>query len=166
AGARLAVRVAAPPAGGDRVPEPYRRLRAKVEAHPGGAELLAAVERHREEIVHLVNHRRPVALAWHRARGPALLATLLNTIRAGGEEIPAAVDGVASDAALERMIVALAAHGSPALRTAIDEWRAALLEAVRGSADLDQALEKLDAAAPGRMAAATERQPLAVGSGR
>lgn len=149
AGERLERRVAvAAPTESEPVPAAYLRLRARLLRHAAGARVLAAAEAHREEIVNLVLHHRPVTRAWHHGRGPAFLATLLNTLRAGGEELPPPIGGVPGDMLLERMMGALKVHGSPELCEAVEEFGPALLEAVRGSAVLDDVLDKLEASAP------------------
>lgn len=123
--------------------ETYQRLRR----HPAGAWLLDLAKAHRAEVVHLVNHDRRVMVAWHRAHGPAFLATVANTLRDGGDELPTTVQGVSLDAALERMGSVLTAHGSAALREAVEEHGPALREAVRGSGTLGELLAALNTAA-------------------
>ena len=100
-------------------------------------------EEHREEIVHLVTGHRPVTVAWHRAGGPAFFAAGVNTLRAGGDTLPSLADGTSLDLALARVGDALVAHGSPALRAAIEAHRVAILDAVRGSITLGEVLDKL-----------------------
>ena len=144
-GARIFVPAAIVPEPGAG-PAAYRAVRERLTRDPAGAWLLELAEEHRVEIVELVTGRRPVTVAWRRAHGPAFLAAALNTLRAGGETLPGPVEGTTLYAALERIGAALAAHGSPWLREAIAEWRPVLLEAVRGSATLDEVLGKLDTA--------------------
>jgi hypothetical protein len=124
-------------------PEIYARARAQLMRDPAGAWLWALAEEHREEVVRLVTTCRPVTVAWRRAGGPAFFAAGLNTIRAGGNELPIQVNGLSLEAALDRVGQSLAAHGSPPLRAAIEEHRNAILQSVRGSATLQDVLEKL-----------------------
>jgi hypothetical protein len=126
--------------------EAYEAARERLRAEPAGRWLLDTAERHRVELVTLVNRTRPVTVAWHRAQGPAFLATALNELRAGGDSLPLEVNGQPLDAALERMGAVLSAHGSPALRADIEEHGAALLAAVRASSTLDELVAALDAA--------------------
>lgn len=139
AGARIAVPAA----------ETYRAVSARLRAAPGGARLLELAERHRPEIVALVNHERHVTVAWHRVHGPALLAAVANTLRAGGDELPTTPPDRSLDTALERMGAVLAEHGSAALRAALDADGPALLAAVRGSGTLTEVLAKLETAPAG-----------------
>jgi hypothetical protein len=131
----------APGAGEER----YRAGREWLLRDPAGARLLRLAEEHRIEILELINRRRRVTVAWHRAHGPAFLATALNTLRAGGDTLPTSVEGLPLEVALEQMGGVLAANGSAALRDAIDAHGPVLLEAVRGSTTLGEVLDKLNA---------------------
>jgi hypothetical protein len=145
AGARIAVpsAVLAEPNLGH---EAYQAAHERLRAEPAGRWLLDTVERHRVELVTLVNRTRPVTVAWHRAQGPAFLATALNELRAGGDSLPLEVNEQRLDAALERMGAVLSTHGSPALRADIEEHGPPLLAALRASSTLDELLAALDAA--------------------
>jgi hypothetical protein len=128
------------------VPEPYRELRARLQRHQRTARLLLEGERHREEILHLINHCRPVTVAWHRCQGPALLAVVMGAIRDRRHQLPETVKGVALHEALERMRGVLAANGSAALRTAFDSADADLVVAAcRSSNDLEAVFADLAA---------------------
>ena len=143
AGAPLAVPsalVVDPEAGA----EAYRAVRERLLHQPSGAWLLELAEEHREEIVHLVNDNRRVTVAWHRAGGPALFATVLNAVRSGSDELPNADPANV----LERMGAVLAAHGSTSLREAIEEHGPPALAALRESERLDELLAKLNTSVP------------------
>jgi hypothetical protein len=142
AGERIAVPTA-PFAGELQGREAYAAAHARLTTDPAGAWLLGMTEEHREEIVHLVTGHRPVTVAWHRAGGPAFFAAGVNTLRAGGDALPSLADGTPLDLALARVGDALVAHGSPALRAAIEAHRVAILDAVRGSMTLGEVLDKL-----------------------
>ena len=121
----------------------YATGKARLLDDPAGAWLWAMGEEHREEIVTLITSHRPVTVAWHRAGGPAVFAAALKTIREGGETLPAPPNGTTLEAGLMRIGDALATHGSSALREAIAEHREVLLNAVRGSVDLEDVLANL-----------------------
>ena len=124
--------------------ETYRAVRERLLREPSGAWLLQLAEAHREEIVHLVNDNRRVTVAWHRAGGPALFATVLNAVRSGSDELPNADPANV----LERMGAVLAAHGSTSLREAIEEHGPPALAALRESERLDELLAKLNTSVP------------------
>lgn len=124
--------------------ELYRRTREKLVASASGARVLELAERHREEVVRLVTSRRPVTLAWHRLRGPAFLAMALETLRAGGDDLPSPVGGVSVADMLDRMATVLAYHAGPDLRDLISAERDVVVDAVRASAMLSQLLDALD----------------------
>lgn len=143
AGARVSVpRVAFAGAPTERAADRYAGTRERVLAHPGGAWLWALAEQHREEIVSLVTTCRPATVAWHRAGGPALVASGLATMRAGGDALPLPREGTLEDA-LAKVADALHAQGSAELRTALGQHRHTLLASVRESATLDDVLDKL-----------------------
>ena len=59
----------------DDTPSPVLELKRRVLDTPRGTALAAFME-HWDEIMDLVNHCRPVTVAWHRAKGPAFVAHL------------------------------------------------------------------------------------------
>lgn len=126
------------------IPEPYRALRERLQSHERAAALFALGQRHAVEITELVNHCRPVMVAWHRSQGPALLATLMSAVRDGHERLPATVKGVSLHDALARMQEALLQHGSPGLREALlGPESYALLEASRDCRAVNELLANL-----------------------
>jgi len=127
-----------------KIPEPYRALRERLQQHARTALVFELGRGHADEIMRLINHCRPVTVAWHRVRGPALLATLMGAVRDGHYKIPARVKGVALHEALERMREVLTKHGSPALRETMQRREGdALIAATRGRGDLNEILEHL-----------------------
>jgi hypothetical protein len=126
------------------IPEPYRALRRRLEAREATARLLALGERHRAEVTSLVNERHRVTLAWRRAEGPAILATVMGAVRDGHYQIPATVKGMTLHEALVRMRDVLAAHGSDGLKATLASAQAdRVLEACEGPTDLNAVIERL-----------------------
>src|SRR5262249_60155496 len=101
------------------IPEPYRALRERLKRHEGTALPIALGQRHKDEIIYLINHCRPVMVVWHRCQGPAWLGTLMGAVRDGHYKLPAAVNGVALHEALERMRMVLSQHGSAGLKESL-----------------------------------------------
>lgn len=127
-----------------KIPEPYRLFRERLQNHARTALVFDLGRGHADEITKLINHCRPVTLAWHRAHGPAWLATLMGAVRDGHYKISARVKGVALHEALDRMREVLTKHGSPALRETMQRREGdVLIEATRGSGDLNELLEHL-----------------------
>jgi hypothetical protein len=115
------------------IPEAYQRLRERMLRHPSTAAMLAAGQRHADEVRFLVNHRRAVTVAWHRSQGPALLALLMGAIRDGHERLPAAVRGVTPARALENMRKVLGEQGSAELCSTLRTHEADLLLELSGT---------------------------------
>jgi len=128
------------------VPEPYRAMREEMLRQPGTALLYKLAEQHRDEIVSLVNHCRPVTVAWHRAQGPAWLATVMGRIRERNNDLPTSVKGCELVEGLKRIRTALSEHGSEDLRASLDEHGSSLIDAVERSHTLYQLMDNLDVA--------------------
>lgn len=129
-----------------KIPEPYRALRERLQARERTALVFDLGRRHADEIMRLINHCRPVTVAWHRVQGPALLATLMGAVRDGHYKIPARVKGVALHEALERLREVLSKHGSPALRETMERREGdSVIKATRDRRDLNEIVECLAA---------------------
>jgi hypothetical protein len=105
------------------IPEPYRVLRRRLQDDEVTAKLFAIGQRHSDEVTYLVNHCRPVTVAWRRAQGPAFLATVMGAVREGHSRIPPAIKGVTLAELLRRMQFVLSQNGSPALRETMNSAR-------------------------------------------
>ncbi len=101
------------------IPEPYRALRARLESDPVTAPLVRMAQEHADEVTRLVNYCRPVTVAWRRNQGPAILATMMSSIRDGRNEIPEHVQGVRLHQLLLCMRDALLTHGSAELKKSL-----------------------------------------------
>jgi hypothetical protein len=87
-----------------------------------GAEIYQQILDHRQEVIGLVNHRRPVTVAWHRSKGPAFLAHFVNNARDPVHLIPFEVEGVTRDQMIRRMAEVLTQHGSQELRRVLQHY--------------------------------------------
>ncbi|SDX07475.1 hypothetical protein [Nitrosomonas oligotropha] len=87
-----------------------------------GAEIYQRILDHRQEVVALVNHRRPVTVAWHRSKGPAFLAHFVNNARDPAHLIPFEVEGITRDQMIRRMAEVLTQHGSESLQQVIQRY--------------------------------------------
>ena len=115
------------------IPEPYRVLRRRLDAHDATARLVAIGDRHRHEVLSLINDRRRVALAWHRCEGPALLATVMSAVRDGHYGLPSSVKGVTPHDALVRMRAALGTRSGRCARRWAPRTRADCFRPARGN---------------------------------
>lgn len=87
-----------------------------------GAEIYQQILDHRQEVIGLVNYRRPVTVAWHRSKGPAFLAHFVNNARDPAHLIPFEVEGIARDQMIRRMAEVLTQQGSQELRRVIQHY--------------------------------------------
>ena len=79
------------------------------------------------EIGYLVRNQRQVTVTWHRNRGPAFVAGLLDHLRGDSATIPLEISGISRGTLLARMEKVLLAHGSLELRDAIEHHRENLM---------------------------------------
>jgi hypothetical protein len=125
------------------VPEPYRSFRERLESNEITARLFAIGRQHSDEVTYLVNHCRPVTVAWHRSHGPAFLATVMSAIRDGHYRLPRSVKGVAPHELLERMKVVLGRHGSDTLREMMNSTDVDLKELLADCDSLNDVFERV-----------------------
>jgi hypothetical protein len=129
---------------GQRIPDEYRALRSRLSQHENTSRLLALGERHADEVTQLVNHCKPVTIAWHKNQGPALLATIMGAIRDGHDTIPEAVKGVPVHAAVETMRGVLHRYGSEALQAHVGRPETApLIERLKHCRNIDELIERI-----------------------
>jgi hypothetical protein len=136
--------------GGDALatvagPDRRAELRGAFLATETGRELAAEIERHRREVVRLVNHVRRVTIAWHRSQGPAFLNRAIANARDPGEPIPHEIAGISRERLLETMADTLSAHGSPELAAAIARRREEAIARAAAIEDLQQLVDDLAA---------------------
>jgi len=128
------------------IPEPYRVLRERLQRHENTARILEIGQLHRDEIVYLVNHSRPVTIAWYRCQGPAWLATLMGAVRDGHYRLPRIVKGVALNDALERMRTVLSQHGSLAIKKSLSGVEPSILiDVLKDCGNLNDAIDRIAA---------------------
>jgi subtilisin family serine protease len=108
-------------------PSPLDELRAAVLSTPLGQVAAALVSTHFDEVLRLVNARRRVTVAWHRIPGPALLDHLVHSEPGSPVVVPTSLHGRDVGEGLARLLTALEAEGSLALRRDVERHRALLL---------------------------------------
>lgn len=101
------------------------------------------VQRHREEVMHLVNHVRPVTVAWHRLHGPDFLGHVVHASRHARHRVPRQLHGTPRDSALARILEILAQHGSSSLRFAAESHSAGIRELFARVDHIEQLAEEL-----------------------
>ncbi len=86
-------------------------------------------ERHQPEIMHLINHSRPVMVAWQRKQGPAFAAAFYRSLKEPHYRIPLLINGVRAETLLWNMAAVLEEHGSERLRQALVQFAPAVMQA-------------------------------------
>jgi hypothetical protein len=131
-------------AGQAQIPEPYVALRERLQRHDNTRRLLTLGERHVDEVTQLVNHCKPVTIAWHKNHGPALLATVMGAVRDGHERLPADVKGTVPHETVERMRDVLHRYGSDALQEHLGHPIVApLIQRLHGCTSVNEAIERI-----------------------
>jgi hypothetical protein len=119
------------------------QLRERFLSTSQGQLVEALVERHRPEVVHLVNNNRRVTVAWRRNQGPAFLNRAMNNARDPEELIPWEIEGVTRTALLNAMAAALSEHGSPELRQEVARYRDEVLAHATACDNLHELVDRL-----------------------
>lgn len=127
----------------DAGPGEVTALRERVLAMPGGREVLDLIETHRREVTYLVNHERPVTVAWHRGKGPAFLNRALTNARDPSQRIPEEIEGVSRRHLLENMAAVLSEHGGSELQSALECHARAAIESGARCADIHELVDDL-----------------------
>ncbi|MBA3315744.1 MAG: hypothetical protein H0T47_20965 [Planctomycetaceae bacterium] len=137
-----------------------RDLEAEVRSKALGAAAMTAIDRHRPEVLRLVNTQRQVAVTWRRNGGPAFAAHCLHSIRDHEYVIPDSVEGVTPIMLVEKMAVVLRRFGSAKLRADIDAYESLAYEWVARCSSIWQLVERmrrLESVKAGRFTSALER---------
>jgi hypothetical protein len=141
---RVGARGAAVPGSAIDLTDPQREhvlaIREEILATPRGEALYTSFIELRREIAYLVRACRPVTVTWHRNKGPAFLAHLINHLRGDAQTMPQEIGGISRAELLTRMCDVLAAHGSNPLRQAIGRHRADLALLATGATVHDMLL--------------------------
>lgn len=116
-------------------------LRDRLSGSPGGSQVVALWNQHRNEVRDLIAHNRRVATVWHRSGGPALLQALS---RSGDRDpvIPPRLNDVPTATCLERIAQIFDRYGGDALRADLARLRPLLPQA--GGAPLDDLLTAIE----------------------
>jgi hypothetical protein len=114
-----------------------------LETSEKGRLLNDLVRRHADELMNLVHHRRQVLVQWHRNKGPAFAALLLDALVEEDMPIPRLVNGVQCDTLLRRMRDVLAVEGSIALREAIRTHERFIFELLSESRTVNELVSRL-----------------------
>ena len=119
-------------------------LREQVLNSERGRAYRALVEKHLNEVMHLVNRVRPVTVAWHRLNGPDFLGHVLHASRHAAYAVPRELKGQERDDALARMLETLSRHGSAGLRADIERYSDEVRDMAREIDDIESLATQLN----------------------
>jgi len=108
-----------------------------------GTRLLQVFNAHVDEVFFLVGHHRQVTVAWQRNHGPAFISSFLETNITPDTLLKKEINGVTVYALIRRMAAALQEAGSPALRKAIGDHIATVLEWTEACNSMNDVLQRL-----------------------
>jgi hypothetical protein len=112
------------PAPAPLTDDEQRRMRALLDAlHTTrkGRELHELFGHLRREAGYLVRNHKLVKVAWHRYKGPAFMAHVINHLKGNSATVPREVGGVSAETFLTHMAEVLMAYGSNPMREAIEQ---------------------------------------------
>ncbi len=118
-------------------------LEQTLQATDKGRALNGLIRQHADELMDLVHHRRRVLVRWHRNRGPAFAALLLDALVEDEAPIPVDAGGVPRDTLLLRMRDVLSEEGSPRLRDAIRRHEQFIFELLHESRTINDLVRNL-----------------------
>ena len=118
-------------------------LREKFLSTERGREFFELIKKHRMEAVNLVNHRRPVTVAWHRSNGPAFLSHLINNARDPEHTVPREIEGVDRETLIQNMARAFLTHGSTELKSAVERHVRDVLNRINQFDNLHELVKQL-----------------------
>ncbi len=102
-------------------------LDTRLEESEIGREVKKVINRHQEEVLHMVNNHRPVTVTWQRKQGPAYMAAFARSIKNPEYTIPEEINNVTLQNLLMSMATVLEEHGSELLGEDIDAYAADML---------------------------------------
>lgn len=97
---------------------------------PEDEELYEVSNKHRYEVVWLVNHCRQVTVAWHRYHGPAFVAAIVGALSKPGNAIPTVAKGIPIGVLLAKMQAVLYEHGTAALKEDIERFAGRIIQKI------------------------------------
>jgi hypothetical protein len=128
-------------------PSPFEEKLAewkeRAEAHPFTSALYTALNTHKQEVLHLVNHCRPVTVVWQRNKGPAFVNSILNALNESEPSIPGQINGISLTTLAEKMYAVLLEQGSPALKTDLEKLGPTILNAIDQRNTVDEIFNAL-----------------------
>lgn len=124
--------------------ETLHDLEQKLMSAPKTKAIYTAIQEHRREVVHLVNHNRAVMTTWHRFQGPGYLTSFLNNAKDDSLTIPEKIKDISLQTLLIKMADVLKENGSKPLREAIEKYAIDIISVADECRTLDDFRSKIN----------------------
>lgn len=109
-----------------------------------GSKWIELAEKHRTEVMHLINNDRAVGVAWQRNHGPAFTAHIAKSAQDASYTIPKKIKGASFQQLLIRMGAVLKEKGSKALQADIEKHTLEVLGRAETFSSVEELFTKLD----------------------
>ena len=126
----------------------FQEWKEKIESHPKSKAISEAVTSHRDEVMMLINHCRPVTVKWHRSKGPAYAAVIMSNIREEKFEFPTILNEITATDLLSNMYKVLMEEGSNDLKQDLEKYGDKIVNAVKGNNTFEAVLSAIKGEIP------------------
>lgn len=124
-------------------PAPPPDFLNRLRQHPDTKRWVQLAERHRSELMHLINNDRVVGVTWQRNQGPAFTAHVAKSAQDPSHVIPKTVKGTSFQQLLIRMGAVLQEKGSAALKADIEKHSLEVLARAEGFSSVEELFTRL-----------------------
>ena len=108
-----------------------------------GREVIAAIEKHAEEVMNLITHNRTVIIAWNRNKGPAFIKSFMDSGFENETAFIKEIDGIKIERLLLAVSEALMDYGSAGLKQSIGKYASMVFRILDSSQSLVEILERI-----------------------
>jgi hypothetical protein len=121
----------------------YEALKSKIVNLKNGSFLNEMIQKHANEVVQLVHHKRPVTVTWHRNKGPAFVAHFEKSFKDPNYIVPQEINGITIPFLFHKMGIIMHEHGSALLKHAIQDYAVKISNSVANCNNLEKLLTNI-----------------------
>ncbi len=108
-----------------------------------GREVIATIENHAEEVMHLIAHNRHVMVAWNRNKGPAFIKSFMDSGFETDLAFTKELDGIRIEKLLMAISEALMDYGSADLKQSIGKYASLVFRVLDSSNSLVEIIDRI-----------------------